>query len=165
MLAAIGGSVCVVLFVPGFWEYSLTGNTDGVVSASGNGFDIIRHFLENISTHEWGWSTQNSILYAMVLFLIFSAVDVIILVFAFIFNFGNLNRSKKLLRSSSAFMTAATILTTAYVYMVFDSISVARNAGIDTSWGVRTFPIFFYIPILSALIMSVLAAVFRSSEK
>ncbi|MCL2846409.1 MAG: hypothetical protein FWE38_01840 [Firmicutes bacterium] len=164
LVAAIGFSTLVVLFVENFWAINLTNESGAAaVATGGNGWNMIIEFFRNIADHEWGWNSENVLVYALIVFVLLNIVTLVTLALVFLRNIGMLNRSERLYRNAMWFFFSALVLSAAYIWWVVD-VMETMNAVAPTTWGMRTISVWFFIPIGLGLVSAALSGVFKSSE-
>lgn len=156
LVASIIGSVCVVLFVPQFWQ--INGHGGG-----GNGWDALfgnrYSFLPTLFRGDWvfAWNSGHALIYAVTFFFLICALTLLILVLLLLINGLRLGRSSRLYRNCSWFMFAALVLTAFYIWYSIDM------AGGD--WSINTLPWAFYVPLGTALVTTIMGGVMRITEK
>ena len=163
-LAAVGGAGYVVLFVPEFFHVNPTGEPDGTVGlgVAVTGWDLMRSFWGDVFdfSHTFDFSPANVFTtYAIALFLVISAVLVVVVLLQWLFTGFKLRRISRFYTISLWFFVGTILLSGAYAWFAFDLMNT-----VDGSFTMRLFPWFAYIPIGIGLLISVLGGIFRQSE-
>jgi len=165
LVASIGASLVMVLFVEQFWLINITGNSGDAGNIlepiGGTGWDLIYTFFNNISDWEFAFDWTNILLFSTIAFSIFCIAILITLLLILLINKGNLNRSRSLYRNAAIFFVGVLPLIGGYIWMLVDVINLAGPAG---NWSVRAFPVIFYIPFVTGLVMTIWSAIARVTE-
>ena len=159
LVASIGASVNIVLFVPGFWEFNPSGETGGAIP-SGTGYDMLYFFFTNLSDWEWAVNVETFMIFALISFVVLSVASFLILTFILLLTLGNLNNSRRLYRNTAWFLSASLTLSGIYIWMVVDVI----NSYEGFSFGINTLPIWFYVPLGTAILSTIIGGVLRATE-
>lgn len=179
LTATIGASLIIVLFLPGFWSIGTSPGSyqnlicqGDIIIVGGNvyfptgftggttGFDLLWDFFANLSSYPWAFDAMTVTIFTLIIFVLFCVSALLTLFLILLVNLGNLNRSRSLYRNAVVFFVGAILITGAYIWLTVDIM----NSSPLFTWTSRTLPWMFYIPFSSGLLISIFAAIFRSTE-
>lgn len=158
LLAGIAGSLYILLFVDAFFIYNGSYQIGGTTYS---GYARLGNLFRNITSFRFGTTPYHFLTYAKVLFLIVCSTLIIRLILRFIFTLGTLGKASRVYRKSIWFLLACMVLSCAYVWYVANATS-AEDA---TGFSLRTLPIWFYLPIVAAIICTAMAGAFQDFDQ
>lgn len=162
-IAAVAGTGYVILFAPGFFDMNPYGTDGGALGLGITGMDLMRTFWNSITdfSHEFSFDPATVFMtYAIALYLVVSAILVIVVVLQWLITGFKLKRITRFYTISLWLFIVAILLSGAYGWFAADYISNSQDATFSFS----LFPFWAYVPLLVGFVMSILGGVFRQSE-
>jgi len=173
LLGIVGFSVYVVLFNESFWRFIITGEENGYhpyIPEGYRGWETLKAVLRGNT--DWNFDADTIFLkYSLLLFLGLLAIQVVLMLLTFFLNRCRLSNSRRFYRMVSVFATASLLLTLAYIGRAVYAIHFENfppglfGADWSTSWSLHTFPVWFYVPIVSAILLTFIASIFRVGDR
>ena len=170
LFGSIAATSFVVLFVPGFWNLNVTGNTGAGLNNDGaiTGWNLLREIWTGLRGYEYSfaWEPRQVFMhYALLLFLLINIIVVVITVVRWIIGGFQLGSWSGFYSMAYWFMGAAVVITSAYIWFAVSQIQAANylEEGV-AGFSIFLFPFWAYIPIVAGTILSVLAGVFQQAE-
>jgi len=162
--AGVGFAGYVVLFMPAF--FNANPGTGGINQGSGafTGWDLMNNFVRSIFAWDHSFSfnpEQVFMVYAVALFLLVSAILVIVVLLQWLITGFRLGKLRKFYTVSLWFFIFSLVLSAAYAWFAIDAVNSAGAAG---EFSINLFPFWALVPVGVGFVLSILGGVFRSSE-
>ena len=170
LFSSIAATSFVILFVSGFWNLNVTGNSGAGMNQDGaiTGWNLLREIWGGVRGYEYNFTFQAEQVfmhYALLLFLLINIVVVAITLVRWILGGFQLGAWSGFYNMAYWFMGATIVITSSYIWYAITEIQAANylEEGV-AGFSMFLFPFWAYIPIIAGTILSVLAGVFQQAE-